>query len=216
MTLTSASRITSPRGRKAGKSWLNDPEVHLMLLVQRDDAAAFTELVRRYWTQVFGQLYRKLGDREEAEDLSQEVFLRLYRHRKRYQPRAKFATWLFHIAQNVFRNALRSRRRHPTVRFEALPGDNPWANVEDGLPGRSEPPSQPIERAELAGAVRSAVSSLAYRQRTAVELHQFKDHTYGEVAAELDMTAKAAKSLLYRARNQLRATLNSYVAANAY
>src|ERR1700751_252247 len=110
MTLTTAARIIRPRPQK---SWLNDPEVHLMLLVQRDDPAAFAELVNRYSTQVFGQFYPRLRDREEAEDLAQEVFLRLYRHRKRYQPRAKFATWLFHIAQNVFRNALRSRRRHP-------------------------------------------------------------------------------------------------------
>src|SRR5947209_16107825 len=117
MALTTAARITRPRQRKAAPSWMNDPEVHLMLLVQRDDSTAFTELVKRYWSQVFGQFYRRLRDREEAEDLAQEVFLRLYRHRKRYQPRAKFATWLFHIAQNAFRNALRSRRRHPAVHF---------------------------------------------------------------------------------------------------
>jgi RNA polymerase sigma-70 factor (ECF subfamily) len=216
MVLTTAARITQPRQRKAAPSWMNDPEVHLMLLVQRDDAAAFTELVKRYWSQVFGQFYRRLRDREEAEDLAQEVFLRLYRHRKRYQPRAKFATWLFHIAQNVFRNALRSRRRHPTVRFDSLGGQASARNLgEDGLPDRTESPSLPLERAELARAVRTAVAGLASRQRTAVELHQFKDHTYVEVAAELDVTAKAAKSLLYRARNQLRATLNPYVAANA-
>src|SRR5437588_12447421 len=120
MTLVTAAPITKPSKRPAAKSWMNDPEVHLMLLVQRDDPSAFAELVKRYWTQVFGQAYRRLRDRQEAEDLVQEVFLRLYRHRKRYQPRAKFATWLFHIAQNVFRNAVRSRRRRPTVRFGAL------------------------------------------------------------------------------------------------
>src|SRR5438105_8832925 len=216
MSLVTAARVTKPEKRSSGNAWLNDPEVHLMLLVQRDDAAAFAELVKRYWTQVFGQAFRKLRDREEAEDLAQEVFLRLYRHRKRYQPRAKFATWLFHIAQNVFRNALRSRRRHPTVRFDSLAGRTSARNIgEDGLPDRAESPSLPIERAELARAVRTAVSGLASRQRRAVELHQFKDHTYVEVAAELDVTAKAAKSLLYRARNQLRTSLHSYVAANA-
>ncbi|HEV3082516.1 MAG TPA: sigma-70 family RNA polymerase sigma factor, partial [Gemmataceae bacterium] len=84
----------------------------------------------------------------------------------------------------------------------------------DGLPDRIGSPSLPIERAELARAVRTAVSGLASRQRIALELHQFKDHTYVEVAAQLDVTAKAAKSLLYRARNQLRTTLNDFVVAN--
>src|SRR2546421_5018729 len=95
----------------------NDPEVALMMKVKRGDQRAFTELVERYWTQIFGHFYRRLGDRQEAEDLAQDVFLRLYRYRKRYQPRAKFATWLYHITQNVARNALRSRRRRPCVRL---------------------------------------------------------------------------------------------------
>ena len=215
MSLVTAARVTKPEKRSSGNAWLNDPEVHLMLLVQRDDAAAFAELVKRYWTQVFGQAFRKLRDREEAEDLAQEVFLRLYRHRKRYQPRAKFATWLFHIAQNAFRNALRSRRRHPAVHFpsQTAPAGRA-AQAEEELADRAEPPSRPVERAELTAAVRAAVSGLASRQRIAVELHQFKNHTYVEVAAEMDMTAKAAKSLLYRARNQLRESLGAYVAAN--
>src|SRR5437879_445662 len=191
MAMVTAARITKPRGQAAAKSWMNDPEVHLMLLVQRDDPAAFSELVKRYWTQVFGQVYRKLRDREEAEDLAQEVFLRLYRHRQRYQPRAKFATWLFHIAQNVLRNALRSRRRRPTVRFDSLCSvTSPCPCAEDDVPSRGEAPSQPVERAELARVVRAAVSGLATRQRAAVELHQFNEHTYVQVAAEMDMTAK--------------------------
>src|SRR5262249_17293455 len=132
----------------------NDPEVDLMLRVQRDDAAAFGELIRRYWTRIFGSIYRQLGDRQEAEDLAQDVFLRLYRHRKRYQPTAKFATWLFHISQNLVRNALRSRRRQPCVRFGNLGqfGDDSPA-PEGLLRDRGEGPSRPIERAELARVV---------------------------------------------------------------
>src|SRR5258707_9364384 len=98
----------------------DDPEVELMLRVQVDDPGAFAELVERYWAQVFGRFYRRLGDRQEAEDLAQDVFLRLYRYRKRYQPRAKFATWLFHVTENVSRNALRSRRRKACVRVGTL------------------------------------------------------------------------------------------------
>lgn len=198
----------APRRRPAG---YDDPEVELMLLVQRGDAAAFAELVRRYRLRIFGRFCRWLGDRSEAEDLTQDVFLRVYRYRDRYQPRAKFATWLFHITRNVARNALRSRRRRPCLRLEALAGAGDHAGAEWLLPDRGDPPSRPLERAELAGKVRSAVSGLADRQRTALELHQFEDHTYTEVAAALAMSPKAAKSLLYRARNQLRESLGSFM-----
>jgi RNA polymerase sigma-70 factor (ECF subfamily) len=183
-----------------------------MLRVQRDEAGAFAELVERYWTRIFGRLYRQLGDRQEAEDLAQDVFLRLYRSRYRYQPRARFGTWLFHIAQNVARNALRSRRRHPCVPIGQLndPRDDDGF-VDRVLQDRSEAPSRPLERAEIARVVRAAVSGLVGRQRRALELHQFQDRTYSEVAAELDMSPQAAKSLLYRARTQLRANLSRFM-----
>jgi len=180
-----------------------------MLAVQRDQPGAFDELVDHYWMRVFGRLYRQLGDRQEAEDLTQDVFLRVYRARKRYRPRAKFATWLFHIAQNVARNAVRSRRRHPWQRLDlpACPGQAGLSS-EHFPPGRYEAPSQPIERAELASAVRAAVLTLGFRQRTALELYQFHDRTYAQIAADMHMRPEAVKSLLYRARNQLRATLS--------
>src|SRR5438309_10209156 len=109
-------RPAKPRAtRRPSVRRLEDPDVALMLRVQGDEPGAFAELVQRYWARVFGRFYQRLGDRQEAEDLAQEVFLRVYRHRHRYQPRAKFGTWLFHIIQNLARNALRSRpRRHWT------------------------------------------------------------------------------------------------------
>jgi RNA polymerase sigma-70 factor, ECF subfamily len=199
-----APRATGPAGR-----WLDDPEVRLMLRVQGGETPAFAELERRYGPRVFGYFCRQLGDRADAEDLTQEVFLRLYRSRHTYRPRARFATWVFHITQNVARNALRSRRRRPCVRLDgpAAEGDLLEALLSD----RGEAPSRPLERDEVAGVVRAAVAGLADRQRAAVELHQFEDRTYAEVAAELDMTPKAAKSLLYRARNQLRVSLTPFM-----
>jgi RNA polymerase sigma-70 factor (ECF subfamily) len=204
--------VTAVRRRRA--RWTEDPEVGLMLRVQGGDTTAFAELARRYRPLVFGRICRWLGDRDEAEDLTQDVFLRLYRYRDRYRPRATFATWVFHIARNVARNAVRDRRRRPCLRFDALGTDGARPPAEWLLPDSGEPPSRPLERAELAGKVRQAVSGLAARQRTAVELHQFQERTYNEVAAEMDMTPKAAKSLLYRARNQLRATLATFVETN--
>ena len=181
-----------------------DPEVQLMLRVQRDEPGAFAALVAAYWSRVFGKFVRQVGDRQEAEDLAQDVFLRLYRSRKRYRPRAKLATWVFFIARNVGRNALRRRRRKKLTPVglgfdgEDFPGLGPL--TDDAAP------AAPLERAELARLVRGAVAGLNGRQRRAVEL-QFDDQSYAEIADALAMSPKAAKSLLYRARNELRFAL---------
>jgi RNA polymerase sigma-70 factor (ECF subfamily) len=203
---------TLPRSRKTTRvsgRWTDDPEVRLMLRARDGDGDAFVELSRRYEPRVFGYFCRQVRNRTEAEDLTQEVLLRLYRSRIRYQPRASFATWVFHITQNVVRNALRSRRRRPCVQFDSSAGDASLPEVL--LTDTAESPERPLERDELAGVVREAVAGLNGRTRAAVELHQFEERSYAEVAAELDMTPKAAKSLLYRARNLLRDRLTPFV-----
>jgi RNA polymerase sigma-70 factor (ECF subfamily) len=180
-----------------------------MLEAKQGSQEAFRRLVDLYTPRVFGYFIRQVRNRAEAEDLTQEVFLRVYRFRDRYEPRASFATWVFHITQNVARNALRTRRRRPCVPLDL---DGEQGQVSEILLADDDcSPSMPVEREELAGVVRSAVSGLAGRQRTAVELHQFEDRSYAEIAAELDVTPKAAKSLLYRARNQLRVSLSPFM-----
>ena len=210
-TLISKRTIT-PRSMSR---WEAEPEVRLMLRVKADEPGAFAELLDQYWPRIFGRFYKQLGDRQEAEDLAQDVFMRLYRNRRRYQPRASFATWIYHIARNVARNALRSRRRRPCVSLGHLThADHDESFVSRLQANHQETPSRPLERAEAAGAVRSAVAGLALRQRTALEL-QFQDCSYSEIAAELEMTPKAAKSLLYRARLQLRDHLHGFMRADA-
>ena len=201
-----AKRQRRPKpARKAEDRWLDDPEVGLMLRVKNGDHDAFRQLVDRYNARIFGFFRRRLGDRQEAEDLTQDVLLRLFRSRHTYQPRARFSTWVFHITQNVARNAIRFRQRHPCVRLPMTANEEHFPN---GLrSGADDTPSSPLERAELATMVRAAIADLGERQRAALELHQFHDHTYAEVAAQLDITPKAAKSLLYRTRNLLRARL---------
>lgn len=208
-------RVSTGTARNQPAARLDDPEVVLMLRVQGDDAPAFGELVDRYWRQVFGRFYRRLGDRQEAEDLAQDVFLRLYRYRKRYQPRAKFATWLFHIAQNVLRNAIRSRRRHACVRVGCLATVAEDGTLEGPVQAIWESPTRPLEQAEVVVLVRGAVSDLGDRQRIAVEMHQFQGRSCAEIAEEMGMSPKAAKSLLYRARHQLRSSLEHYMEVRA-
>jgi RNA polymerase sigma-70 factor, ECF subfamily len=211
VTVAAPAKKRTSKAVKRGSKYLDDPEVCLMMRVQEGDDDAFADLVQLYRARVFGSFVKRLGDRQEAEDLTQEVFLRLYRSRHTYQPRARFGTWLFHVSQNVARNALRSRRRRPALRLEVLTSQADPGGGDALLTDHGEAPSRRMERSELAGVVRAAVSDLAGRQRAAVELHQFHDCTYAEVAEELDMTPKAAKSLLYRARNELREALGPFM-----
>lgn len=175
----------------------DDCGVALMLLVQRDDPNAFSELLERFSPLVKARFVRLLHDRQEAEDLTQEVFLRLYRFRKRYRVTARFTTWLFHISQNVARNALRGRRRRPQLQSGFTREDRSGAHIE----------SEDAQRDEVDGIVRAAVQSLRGKQRQALEMLQFQNRSYAEIAAALGLSAKATKSLLYRARLQLREAL---------
>jgi RNA polymerase sigma-70 factor, ECF subfamily len=185
-----------------------DPDADLMLRVRGDEPGAFAELTDRFRTRVFARLYRIVPDRQEAEDMTQEVFLRIYRSRRRYRPQARFTTWLFHITQNVACNTLRRRRRHAWLRFGQLDAD---ASEGPQWPGchTAESPSAALERRELARAVRGAVAELVGRQRTALEMHQFQNRSYAEIADALAISPEATKSLLYRARLQLRAFLDA-------
>jgi RNA polymerase sigma-70 factor (ECF subfamily) len=186
-----------------------DPDAVRMNRVRRGDAVAFAELVERYWGPVVGRFIRQLGDQQEAEDMAQEVFLRLYRARRRYRVRAKFSTWLFHVASNVARNAVRSRRRRPCRPLSRLCGPQPDdAFSQRYLPDPGDGPTRPLERAELAGQVRGALAALAGRQRLALEL-QCEDRSYREIAGLLALTPEATKSLLYRARQQLKEMLEA-------
>lgn len=205
MVLASPAR-PHPGASDDKKRWLSDPQVQLMLQVREGDHGAFAELIDQLRPRIFGYFVHLVRNRTEAEDLTQEVFLRLFRSRHNYKPRARLSTWVFHITQNVARNALRSRRRRPVmpVDFSQLS-----QNEELFLSSPESSPSAPLERAELAAVVRDAVEDLGDRQREAIWLHQLEGRTYNEVADELSMSPKAAKSLLYRARNQLRETLTS-------
>jgi RNA polymerase sigma-70 factor (ECF subfamily) len=188
-----------------------DADAARMMRARRGDVVAFAELVDRYWPPVVGWFVRQLGDRQDAEDLAQEVFLRIYRARHRYRPRAKFSTWLFHVAANVARNAVRSRRRRPCRPLGRLCGplgDDAFSRRY--LPDRGGDPARPLERAELAGQVRGALAGLAGRQRLALEL-KCEDRSYQEIARRLALSPEATKSLLYRARQQLKMSLGSVV-----
>ena len=199
-------------GQTSALMALRDPDIRLMLRVRADDREAFSELVGRYQHRLVGVMHHLVGRRDEAEDLAQEVFLRVFRNRHKYTPQAKFATWLFTIANNLALNAIRDRKRRPTVPFEA--GDpaasGPLLAHDYGV-NRDPPPPHKVHQDELAAVVRRALDDLNERQRMAVVLNKFEDMNYAEIAEVMELTTKAVKSLLSRARAKLRESLQAYI-----
>lgn len=199
-------------GESSTQLALRDPDIRLMLRVRDDDAEAFAELVELYHHRLVTVMHHLVGNNEEAEDLAQEVFLRVYRGRKKYHPKAKFSTWLYTIANNLALNVMRSRQRKPTiplnVRDSGPLGPRP---AEQLVLDRADQPQQRMQKQELAAIVKQALDTLNERQRIAVVLNKFEDMNYAEIAEVMGLTTKAVKSLLSRARDNLRIALQGYI-----
>jgi RNA polymerase sigma-70 factor (ECF subfamily) len=192
---------------------LQDPDVRLMLQVRDDNAAAFDELMLRYQNRLVTVLEHLVGRRDQAEDLAQEVFLRVYRARKRYVAGAKFSTWLYTIANNVAANALRSLSRRPEVNLTTRPTESGGTNALDkmALAASGAMPTRALDKAELRDVVRAALASLNERQRMAVLLNKFEGMSYADIATAMEMSPQAIKSLLSRARVNLKEVLGPYL-----
>jgi RNA polymerase sigma-70 factor (ECF subfamily) len=204
--------VVSATGETSTQLALRDPDIRLMLRVRDDDTGAFEELVELYQHRLVSVMNHLVCNVEEAEDLAQEVFLRVYRTRKKYRPRSKFSTWLFTIANNLALNVLRSRKRRPMILLPAQDsgplGPRP---AEQLVPDRGSGPMRRLERQELTERIRQALEGLNERQRMAVVLNKFEDMNYAEIAEVMGLTTKAVKSLLSRARENLRAALSTYI-----
>jgi RNA polymerase sigma-70 factor (ECF subfamily) len=195
---------------------LQDTDVRLMLAVQRDDASAFEELMLRYQNRVLSFLRHLIGNRDTAEDLTQEVFLRIFRARKNYQPEAKFTTWLFTITNNVAFNALRKRIRKPEVQLGVSKNEedsNSQKHLAENLILASSGtiPTRNLDKLEMKQMVQLAIDALGERQRMAILLHKFEGMSYQEIAKSMEMTPQGVKSLLCRARLNLRDALQGYI-----
>jgi RNA polymerase sigma-70 factor (ECF subfamily) len=199
-------------GETSAQLALRDPDVRLMLQVRDDQDGAFEELVERYQHRLVAVMNHLVGNPEEAEDLAQEVFLRVYRARKKYRPRSKFSTWLFTIANNLALNSIRARQRKPVVPLNVRDSGPLGARPQEQLvPDPGTGPQQRVQKNELAQRIREALETLNERQRVAVVLNKFEDMNYAEIAEVMGLTTKAVKSLLSRARTNLRTALSGYV-----
>ncbi len=189
-----------------------DPDVRLMLRVRDDDAAAFEQLVSRYQARLVSVLHNLTGRRDQAEDLAQDVFLRLFRARKRYQPGARFSTYLFTIANNVARSWRRTMARrkethiqHNTNQSGAQVGLETLAKEASALM-----PARILDKSESSEIMMLAIQSLNERQRMAVLLCKFEGMSYVEIGEAMNINPQAVKSLLSRARSKLRDFLTPY------
>src|SRR6266478_3206201 len=190
-------------------------DVQLMLDVKAGDEQSFALLLQRYRTPLVNFLYRMVRNREQAEDLAQEVFIRVYRARADYVPSAKFTTWLFRIATNLALNSLRDTRHQ---RMEISLDAPVSADAEDGdertLDVADKPPDieQHLVEETRKAMIKHAIDKLPEKQRAAVLLHKYQELDYGEIAKILSCSESALKSLLFRAYEALRVELAPLVA----
>lgn len=190
----------------------DDPDVQLMLRFQKGELEAFQQLFNKYSSSVVNFAFRFVGSRERAEELTQEVFLQVYRWQERYEPKAKFSTWLFKIANNHCLNEV--RKGEYKVSRESLDSqlDSEGEERERELPDTNPRKGDEILAAkQVAGKIQKILHRLPESQRSALMLSRLEGLSYQEVAEVLGTTEKAVKSLVFRATQSLREGLKEFL-----
>jgi len=177
----------------------------LMAGAARGDIAAFEQLVERHQALVIGTVGRMLGNNSDVEDVAQQVFVRVWKSAGRYRPTAKFTTWLLTITRNLVFNEARRRKRHPGDLLDVHEGEEALVDSAGRIP------DEQLLEAELQREIDRAIFALPEKQRMAVVLRRYEDKSYEEIGAVLGLSIAAVKSLLFRARTELRAALNRYL-----
>lgn len=185
----------------------DDRDLALMRRIGQGDHAAFAELVEIHQHAVVGTVTKMLGNATEAEDVAQQVFVRVWRSAIRYQPSAKFTTWLFTITRNLVFNEIRRRQRKPAVSLDEREEQQAGSVATDG----EMKPDESALLAELETAVDTAIQRLPEKQRMAVILRRYQEMAYEDIGEILGLSLPAVKSLLFRARTQLREDLQKYL-----
>jgi RNA polymerase sigma-70 factor (ECF subfamily) len=182
-------------------------DAELMLRTGNGDIAAFEQLIERHQALVIGTVARMLGNNSDIEDVAQQVFIRVWKSATRYTPTAKFTTWLLTITRNLVFNEARRRKRHPGIALDTHEGNESLSLPDQA---RSAPDEALLER-ELEVAIDRAILSLPERQRLALVLRRYENKSYEEIADVLNLSVPAVKSILFRARSELRAALSRYL-----
>jgi RNA polymerase sigma-70 factor (ECF subfamily) len=187
----------------------NLPDADVAALAKEGREAAFRELVRRYERPVFSLIFRMVRDRQTAEDLAQDTFIKVLNHIDRYRPEFKLSSWLFKIANNVTIDHLR-KRQLSTVSIDGSPHAASAAEIEAtsfDVEARGESPLEEMESRELGSAIERAIATLRPEYRACIMLRHVEGRSYEEIAATLDLPLGTVKTYIHRARHQLREAL---------
>lgn len=206
MSKSSAARESNDTSYEANISD-NDLDVALMLKVAQGDEAAFEQLIERHQQLVIGTVAKMLGNASDAEDIAQQVFIRLWKSAPRYKPKAKFTTFLLTITRNLIFNESRRKSRKKEYSINEREDD---FHLQTPDP-HSNSPDETILQQELRQAVDDAIAKLPEKQRLAVVLRRYEDMPYDEISSILGLSVSAVKSQLFRARQALRESLEQYL-----
>jgi RNA polymerase sigma-70 factor (ECF subfamily) len=189
------------------KSEEDAEDVRLMRLVAEGDTGAFEEVIERHQALVAGTAARMLGSNSDVEDIAQQVFIRVWKSARRYVPRAKFTTWLLKITRNLVFNELRRAKRRAQVPLQSDPGAEEIQLKDE----TNRAPDASLLEDELQRAIEEAIMQLPESQRMALVLRRYEQLSYEQIAEVLDLSVPAVKSVLFRARTELRSRLNKYL-----
>ena len=196
-----------PAGQAGSPDYFGDEDAILMAQFQKGNKDAFNSLFRKYQQMVFGVIARYINDRSYAEDMTQEVFLRIYKARDRYTPATQFKYYLFTIVHNLCVNEIRdsSRRRTKPTDFSESGDTMPIVSPDSGSP------SDNMHQKEVRLDVKTAIDSLPAQQRMAIILDKYEGMSYEEIGRTMKQSVPAVKSILWRARQNLKERLKKYI-----
>jgi len=194
-----------------------DSDVSLMLEFQKGDISSFEKLVQKHKESIINIIYQFIGERDEAEDLAVEVFLRVYRAAKKYQAKAKFTTWLYKITTNLCLNEIRKKAKVQTVSLSKpiSAGEEKEEELIEKIADAAPSPQQILEKKERNALIRKAIDSLPAKQRMATILQIYEGLSYKEISRILGCSVKSVERRLYWARTNLKERLSSYLTAES-
>jgi RNA polymerase sigma-70 factor (ECF subfamily) len=201
--------VETVSARAASPMSASDQDVSWMRRVAAGDMGAFQALIEVHQARVVGTVAKMLGDDVDSEDIAQQVFIRVWKSAGRYQPTAKFTTWLFKITRNLVFNELRRRKRHPVTPLQLEEEEHFFQPADCG----EMSPDASLLDSELNETIQMAIDALPETQRMAIILRRYEDMPYEEIGEVLGLSVPAVKSVLFRARAELRERLRKYLEA---
>jgi len=211
MAKLATKSVAAPLGLSAREQLRASDDSAVVAAFLGGEERAFSELVDRYQTRLLNFIYRTIGDRDRAEDLVQEVFIRVYRHLHRFDRSKKFSTWVYTIASNLAKNELRNRSRNPLVLFQALRGGSEDEDRPIEFEDATSRPDDLYRKRHLRELIEETVSKLPEHHRQVFVLRELEGKSYEEIADITSCNLGTVKSRLNRARTAFAAIIEPHI-----